>query len=189
MALYTINITGYGAEIVIGRITEPQYNFWLTKENELENHTFYDPYEDNDDNNPITDSDDPRFLGYWHELGNIESTSGAFVDNLRVEVVDEDGEVVWLSEEVNIVEDNKEIYTEDTLEPGYYVHAYSSEKGGFYFGEFETDDFNPEKLTFNGTHIMGETIVDLVHYDNEYVENEGGSTTGKSQGIELIEVF
>jgi hypothetical protein len=189
MATYTIDISGYGAEVAVGKLTEEQYNFWIEDEDGLESHTFWDPYDDNDGRNPVTDDEDKRFLGYWHELGNVAYTSGAFLDNLIVEVSDEDGNVVWSSEDIEIITDNAETITEDTLEPGYYVYAYSSEKGGFYSGEFETDDFDPDKLVFNGVQIIGDTIVDSVHYNNEYVENEGGSTNGKSQGIELIEVF
>jgi hypothetical protein len=189
MATYTIEISGYGAEVALGKVTEDIYNFWIDKEDELESHAFYDPYEDNGGANPVTDEDDNRWLGYWHETGNVAYTSGAYLDNLYVEVTDEDGNVVWSTEDVEIVNDNKELFTEDTLDPGYYVHAYSSEKGGFFSGEFETDEFDPQKLVFNGTQIMGDTLVDMVHYNDEYIENEGGSTNGKSQGIELFEVF
>jgi len=189
MATYTIEISGYGAEVALGKLTDQQFDFWMNKNEELESHTFWDPYEDNDGKNPVTDSEDEKFLGYWHELGNVEYTSGAYLDNLYVEVTDEDGNVVWTSEDIELVNDNKEVYTEDTLDPGYYVHAYSSEKGGFYCGEFEADEFDPAKLTFNGVQIMGDTLVDTIHYNDEYIDNEGGSTNGKSQGIEIFEVF
>ena len=191
MATYTIDITGYGAEVSVGTLTEDQYNFWLANEEGLEAHTFYDPYESDQDDeypNPITDTNDPNFLGYWHDLDDIEHTNGAFLDNLLVEVSDEEGNVVWSSDDIQVVRDNMENFDEDNLEPGYYTYAYSSEKGGFYSGEFEADVFDPAKLTFNGVNIMGDIIVDSVHYNSEYVDNDGGDTRGKSQGIELIEI-
>lgn len=191
MATYTINIWGYGGELVVGSITEPQYNYWVEQEDALEVHAFWDPYEADETDeypNPLTDDEDPRWLGYWHENDNIEHVNGAGIDNLHVEVLDEDGNTVWETDDVDIVDANKNLVDKDSLEPGYYMFAYSAEKGTFYSGEFEADSFDPEKLTFNGSTIMNDTIVDSVHYNSEYIENEGGDTRGKSQGIELFEV-
>ena len=188
MATYSIDITGYGAEIVVGTLTEDQYNYWINNQEGLEAHTFSDPFEDCDGVNPITDPDDSNFLGYWHELENVEHTFGALLDDLLVEVKDEEGNIVWSSDNIRVVKDNLNFIDKDSLEPGYYAYAFSSEKGGFYSGEFEAEKFDPSELTFNGSKIMGDTIVDSVHYDSEYIDNEGGDTRGKSQGIELIEV-
>ena len=137
MATYTINIWGYGGELVVGKITEPQYNYWVDQEDALEVHAFWDPYEADETDeypNPLTDDEDPRWLGYWHENDNIEHVNGAGIDNLHVEVLDEDGNTVWETDDVDIVDANKNLVDKDSLEPGYYMFAYSAEKGTFYSG-------------------------------------------------------
>ena len=43
---------------------------------------FWDPY-DGSEGNPITDDQDPRFLGYWHDIDDIEHVTGASMDLLE----------------------------------------------------------------------------------------------------------
>jgi hypothetical protein len=74
---YRFSIHGYGGEIVLGRLTEEQYDFWQPMDEEtIISHAMWDPYEESDEN-PIFDDEDPRFLGSWHELDDIEHVNGA----------------------------------------------------------------------------------------------------------------
>lgn len=189
MAKFTLYIRGYGGEVTLGKITQEQYEYWVDKEAELEAHTFWDPYEAEEDAeypNPVTDDEDPLFLGYWHELDSVEHTHGASADNLYVIVEDEDGNEIWSTDDVELSNNNR--IDKDDLDTGHYAYAYSAEKGEFYYGEFEADTFDPEKLQFNATTILEDCIVDSVHYGEEYIENDGGDTRGKSQGIELFDI-
>ena len=87
MAKYEVELYGYGGEFVFGTLTKEQYDFWIENEGDgLDSHVFWDPYDDADGDNPITDEEDPRFLGYWHDLDDIEHVCGADVDSCRVVV-------------------------------------------------------------------------------------------------------
>lgn len=189
MANYTIRISGYGGEVVLGKITQEQYDYWVDKEEELETHSLWDPYESDESMetpNPITDDESPLFLGYWHENDDIEHTNGADADNLYVVVENEDGNEIWTTDDIEL--DHITRVEKDDLEPGYYLTAFSAEKGEFFYGEFETEKFNHKKLKFHATRIMDDVIVDTVMYGEESIDNEGGDTRGKSQGIELFEI-
>ena len=65
---YEIEIRGYGGEIVMGKLTKAQYDFWIDhadrESEELHSHLFWDPWSD-EEGNPVTDDEDPRFLGNW----------------------------------------------------------------------------------------------------------------------------
>jgi len=187
---FSIEIFGYGAEMCVGKITKEQYEFWEDQDEEVAiNHAFWDPYETDPDDehpNPITDDEDPRFLGYWHECDDVEHSNGAMMDGLTVIVTDEDGKEVYKEHDI---ECEFEHIDKDDLDPGYYVHGYSSEKGCFYQGEFEAEEFDPKKLSFNGSDIFGDKIVDTVHYDAVHVDNDGGDTRGKSSGISVFEII
>ena len=68
---YEIEIYGYGGEIVMGKLTKEQYEFWIDsadrESEELHSHLFWDPWSD-EDGNPMTDDEDPRWLGQWYEI-------------------------------------------------------------------------------------------------------------------------
>lgn len=186
---FTVEIYGYGAEMCVGTVTKEQFEFWEDQDEEVvHNHSFWDPYEsdkDDENPNPITDDEDPRFLGYWHECDDIEHINGAMFDGLTVIVTDEDGNEIYKEHDI---ECDFEHIDKDDLEPGFYIHGWSSEKGGFFQGEFEAEEFDAGKLTFSGTDILGDRLVDGVMYNDEFIDNEGGDTRGKSSGIEFFEV-
>lgn len=71
-----------------------------------------------------------------------------------------------------------ELYSE---EGEYVVQFYSSEKGTFFEGRFETvGEFDIKKLkVVINEYPNGEDIVDGLLYDNVDIENDGGDTNGK----------
>ena len=185
--IYEIRIDGYGGEVVAGKLTKEQYEFWVDKQDEegMDSHLFWDAYSD-EDGNPVTDDEDPRFLGSWWELDDIEHTNGANVDACTVTVKDEDGNVVYETDEPLI--SKIEVVDFDTMDPGYYFKGYSAEKGDFFLAELETDKFDPSKLKYSATNIQNDIIIDHVEYDGKDLDNEGGDTLGKSQGYEFVEI-
>ena len=50
---YEIEITGYGGEIVMGKLTKEQYDYWIDhadrESEELHSHLFWDPWSDEDE--------------------------------------------------------------------------------------------------------------------------------------------
>ena len=185
---YEIEITGYGGEIVMGKLTKEQYDYWIDhadrESEELHSHLFWDPWSD-EEGNPITEDDDPRWLGNWYELDDIAHLSSALVDNCTVTVIDEDGNEVWTTDDPKI--EKTEFYDPDDHGP-YVFKGWSTEKGCFFGGEFETDNFDPAKFKFYASNLDGEAFVDQIEYGNEEIYNDlGGDTTGKGYGYLLYE--
>lgn len=184
--IYEIRIDGYGGEIVAGKLTKEQYEFWVDKQDEegMDSHLFWDPTSD-EDGNPVTDDQDPRFLGNWYELDDIEHTNGANIEACTVTVEDEDGNVIYETDDPNI--SSTEVVDFDSMDSGYYFKGYSAEKGNFFVADLEADEFDPSKLKYFATNIEGDIIIDHVEYDGKDLDNEGGDTRGKSQGYEFYE--
>lgn len=184
--IYEITINGYGGEVVLGKLTKEQYDFWSDKEDEdvMDNHLFWDPY-DEANGNPITDDKDPRFLGYWHDLDDIEHVNGADVDDCQIQIKDEDNNIVWETDDPEI---SSVVYADvDTQEPGYYFKGWTSEKGNFCTAEIKTDKFDPAKLKLHSISIEGDDKISKIEYNGEEIEYDMDSTTGKDQGFELHE--
>ena len=86
MKYYEIKINGYGGELVNGKVTKEQYEFWVEQNEEtLSHHVFYDPYDETKEN-LIHDDKDPRFLGYWHDLDDIIHENGADLGSAYIEI-------------------------------------------------------------------------------------------------------
>tara|TARA_B100000809_G_scaffold88067_1_gene86458 strand:+ start:934 stop:1506 length:573 start_codon:yes stop_codon:yes gene_type:complete len=189
MATFEIEIFGYGGEYVIGNLTKEQYDYWLPLIDEgdtegLDSHLFWDPYEEGE-GNPITDENDPRFLGYWHDLDNIAHSCGADAESCEIVVINADtGDEVYKTDEPTISDTEQYEYTNS----GYYFKGNATEKGQFFFAEMEADKFDPSKLTVKVSNIDGNNIIDEVEYDNKYLDNDGGSTTGKGSDYEFVEI-
>jgi hypothetical protein len=63
----------------------------------------------------------------------------------------------------------------------------SNEKGTFFEGNIElTQPFDITKLTLGYDDIDGEELINSVTYDDEDIDNFGGSTDGKSSTLECI---
>jgi len=187
-----IEIYGYGGEYVIGNLTKEQYDYWLPLIDDgdtegLESHLFWEPY-DEVQGNPITDENNPCFLGYWHDIDNIAHSCGAELDSCTVVVTSlETGEEIFKTDEPTV--SDTEHYNSDDFEPGYYFKGNATEKGQFFFAELEIEGkFDPDKLTVRISNIDGNNIIDEVEYDNKYLDNDGGSTTGKGSDYEFVEI-
>jgi hypothetical protein len=192
MATFEVEIYGYGGEVVIGKLTKKQYDYWqpISESDDmdrLDSHIFSDPYDEGEGGNLITNENDPRFLGYWHDIDSIAHSCGPEIDGCTVLVTNiDDGEEVYKTEEPEVAD--TEHYNIDELDKGYYFKGYTAEKGQFFFAEMEADKFDPSKLTVKVSNIDGNHIIDKVEYDGEYLENEGGGTNGKGNDYEFVEI-
>lgn len=186
--MYTVEVNGYGAEMTVGTVTETQFNFWYERhDEEIHAHLFWDPYEADEDDeypNPCTDPEAPEHLGHWFELDDIEHCNGAFLENCKVTVYDQNGETVFETDEPKL--DNATLTDTDEIE-GFYIKAWSSEKGNFFTGEINTEEFDVSKLRFYGTKIDEDFFLTNIEYANEDIDNEGGDTIGKGYDYEFIE--
>ena len=71
----------------------------------------------------------------------------------------------------------------------YVFYGCSAEKGNFYFATIELSDdeeFDIKQLNFDIYEMPnGDTIVHDVSYKGEFLDNEGGDTTGKAMYLEV----
>ena len=89
---FRVFLSCYGGESVYGSLTQEQYEFWKDlDEEDIIAHAFWDPWEENNEN-PIFDDEDPRFLGYWHENDDLFHENGVSEDAAYITVEEYDSE-------------------------------------------------------------------------------------------------
>jgi len=193
----TVTLSGYGGEIVLGRISEAAYDYWEGRDDLADFATTWsdEGFEDV--------PSDARFCtdGCWHDVDDICHESGCEAsDCCSITVYDElEGQDLW---ESNLDLDNlasKGIDTSDHNhyqpqedEPtGTYVFlGQSFEKGTFFSGSLRiTRPFDPKKLSISWTDCDGWRLIAGVSYDGEDIEGcDGYSTTGKSMEFQVYRV-
>jgi len=194
MRYFTIQLAGYGGETVCGTLTKEQYDFWKDLEEEdIIAHAFWDPYEENDEN-PVFNPEDPRFLGYWNELddlyhGNAVTADSCYITITEIDSVDyqatEIAELVdqsWTEFESQYSPECNEVDEEEIGEDTPYgFTGFSSEKGTFAEYIIETEgNLDLSKFKFCLTlNPNSDTILEITEYAGEDVDIEYGDTTGK----------
>jgi len=210
MRYYQIDVSGYGGEVVYGKLTKEQHDFWADKEEaDLTSHAFWDPYDEENEENLISDEDDPRFLGYWHDLDSIVHLNGGAMQNSWISVDETEGEewnsgsVKEIIDKIDIekfVEEHKnkvdaeEIDLDDHADEdghNYIFYGMSIEKGQFHLSTLELPDdeeFDPAKINFSTTSLdNGDTIVEVLSYGDIDLHNVGGDTTGKGYSTDVFD--
>lgn len=190
---YSIHLTGYGGEIVVGEITPAQYQYW--QDHDLDAHA-------SDWDNEMDVPESLRLCedGAWYDCDSIAHETGVEFSNLcYVTVYDHNDSVVWQSplgadalEEAGLEPHGfccNEIQASDSTA----THAFMGqniEKGTFFTGEFETVGlFDPCKLSFSVIEIEGWPLVNGVSYASEIIDDTGGySTWGKGMEFKVFEV-
>jgi len=170
MKKIVLETTGYGNEVVIGKLTPEQADYLLENPENA-------GYE-------VKLSDDEMVL--WHDHDDTVHTWGGSVSfcELSVEYTDESG--VEVLNDVDIEELG--IENEDCLalfeDDQHYLVSVNTEKGQFYYEEKEIEEeFDVEKLklTIRDLSDFGlDIIVEDYCYDGEPGDNIGGGTDGKS---------
>lgn len=168
---YTVQIWGYGSEVTIGRVDKEQMEILLE-----------------DTGKELTDKvyelDTPHY-----EIDDQLHCWGCGIDDATIIVKDEN--------EVEVLNTENGIGMQDDLELYYFKYTeldhdspllmtISGEKGSFFEGSFECDEFdiNKFKLIIQeevgiNDYYVGD-IINGVSYDGEELDNFGGDTTGKS---------
>jgi hypothetical protein len=176
MKKYKVTIYGYGAEVTIGSVDEeqkvilnnPDKELWEIAANDLEDY------------------------GGWYEVDDQYHRWGAS-GTFTVLIQDENGDTLYEIDSENLHDfDTEEFELVDyecieVDESKDLLICASFEKGSFFEGDIETeDDFDITKLKIRidgeigiDEYYFGD-IVSGVYYDDEEVDNYGGSTDGKS---------
>ena len=180
---YKVSMWGYGGETAMGTVSREIYDYF--KENKLSVSDFaWDS--DYADVKEIPEDMWPFTPGSWYDCDDICHVNGVSMNAGHIQVDDENGNEI-LNRELDSL-DGSDI--ELSVEGEYYINqsddgvvfiGRSNEKGTFFDAELPlTSPFDPTKLTIYKEDIEGEEIAYHITYDGEDIDNNGGSTDGKS---------
>ena len=187
---YKITLWGYGGEKVMGTVDRKIYDYFKSRRLDVEDYCWDSEYAEEHN---IPDEMQPFEPGSWYDCDSIVHTSGVSRDAGSMEICDENGNTV-IETPLDAFDDDDdngpefECFDEhwiDKKPPGTVVFFGSSnEKGTFFEGEIHlTQPFDITKLKFIYEEVDGEEIIDTIIYDGEEIDNNGGSTDGKSSNF------
>ena len=191
---YTISMWGYGGEKVMGTVDRKIYDYFKHRRLAVDEFAWQSDYAEEQN---IPEDMQPFYPGSWYECDNMGHVSGVSRDAGTLRICDENGETVYEHslEEIDGGDDSPALSCLDEVwvcsqQPGSVVFVgTSNEKGTFFEGEIElTAPFDIEKLCLTYDEFDGEEMIHSVSYDDEDIDNNGGSTDGKSSdfGLYLI---
>lgn len=190
-----ISLSGYGGEIVMGRITEAAYDFWQDRDDLSD--FVYDW--DGDMDVPA----DARFCtdGAWHDVDDLCHETGCEAsDSCWITVTDSlEGQDLFqsnldldhLAGQGIDTSDHSHCCPSETEPTGTCVFlGQNFEKGTFFSGSVRiTQPFDVSKLSISWTDCDGWRLISGVSYDGEDIEGfDGYSTTGKSMEFRVYRV-
>ena len=176
---YTIEVNGKGAEAFIHKLTGyyTQTNFYQIQSTEEQYENLLEGGVEDD----AMDVDEINEVLGMDFLDSEDIITGIYTggENIQIIVKDEEGEVVWESDEDFEFEEYQDEYKfNDTT----YFSAEDYQKGNFFNYVLETDeDFNPELLSAVLVEILdgrSELITDI-KYNGQEMEKEYGDTISK----------
>jgi hypothetical protein len=184
---YTIQLWGYGGEYVMGTVSREIYDYFKRRRLNLNDFAWDSDYADEHE---IPEEMWPFTPGSWYDCDDMGHTNGVDRNSGTMQVCDDKGAVVYeiSLEDIDGYSDGSpeigggdEVWI-DSKDPGTVVFiGVSNEKGTFFEGEIElTEPFDSSKLMITYDEIDGNEIVSMVSYDNMDIDNNGGSTNGKS---------
>jgi len=202
MANIKFILTGYGGEIVLGKITKKCAEFWQSEEM---SDYFYEYVGSPDwfaEENPEIKIPKYATLGNWYEHDDRGHECGVSRDLAQLEIIEMDS-IGWEANELDniyygslreFIEDHNEEGTmvqEEEIMPRskeYTLTSVHTEKGTFYEGTIDIKGkFDPSKVVFDICEINDDVLVTGIYYDGEYIDNQGGSTDGKALDFDIIE--
>jgi hypothetical protein len=180
---YNVSMWGYGGEVVMGTISREIYDYF--KENKLSVSDFaWDS--DYAEAKEIPEDMWPFTPGSWYDCDDLCHTNGVSRNAGHIQVDDENGNEI-LNRELDSIDGTdiqlsiNDEYWPGSIGDGVVFIGRSNEKGTFFEAELPlTAPFDQEKLTIVYDEIEDEDIVYTVSYDGEDLDNNGGSTDGKS---------
>jgi hypothetical protein len=182
---YTISLSGFGGEIVAGRVDRKIYDYFQENDIDIEEYA-------GDWDNELAVPEDmmPFEPGSWHDCDNAAHESGVELEaGCEVTVNDENGNEVWVHnlDIDELIKDGCNVadawsFNSESEDVGTCIYVgQSTEKGTFFDGEIKlTAPFDPTKLTFEYNVIEGWQLCGGLTYDGDDIDNDsGGDTWGK----------
>jgi hypothetical protein len=193
---YQISMWGYGGEKVMGRVDPKVWDYCIKHRVNLVDLAWGD--EDIFQDEQGLDLDQlPYYPGQWYECDSMAHTHGVSRGAGTIQITDENGATVFEKslDDCDGASDSPGWSCQDETwigqaKKGEVVFIGSSnEKGTFFEGSIELRaPFDIEKLILYYDEVDGEELVNSVYYDDEEIENYGGSTDGKSSDMDMVRV-
>lgn len=191
----TIQLTGYGGEIVIGKIDPKTANYWSGR-NDLEE---YANKWDNDEFDDVPE--DFNFIdgSMWYEIDNLAHSNGVEMSRGCWATVTDNvsGDTLFATElDPETLQNTgcqvsqwETIDAEDYLDKSGVFVGQNLEKGLFFEATFELSrPFDPTLLHFNYSTYDGWRLLDSLQYAEEELDGiDAYSTTGKSSSFIVYE--
>ncbi len=178
---YTIQIVGYGSEIVQAKYSDEEINKIITymddSGHELDDITL---------NNLFSEIIDDREIYDWYEQDDMGHYYGGEIDSCSLYINGEENDIHQMDEDdkITIEYNSHEITGKDNI-----ITTVSNEKGILFDGEIELNDdevFDTKKLKLIIDEIGYEdyeaSLIKTIEYNNEEITDNGPDTRGK--GIE-----
>ena len=189
---YKVHLWGYGGEKVMGTTDQAVWDYCMANQVDLSEIAWNS---DAAEDMKLDAAMLPFPPGSWYECDNLAHVSGVSRDAGTLQIEDENGNIIFEKSLSDIDgsdghpqwHEDDEIYV-SMCKPGDIVFVGSStEKGTFFEGEIDlTAPFDIEKLQLSYEDVDGESIINSVSYDGEDIENDGGSTSGKSSDFDMF---
>lgn len=210
MKYYQIIISGYGGEVVFGKATLQQYEFWNNEERiadagfDSKETAIIDYMFDIEEWESSVPSR-ARFSGDWYELDEYGHFNGATTDSAYITINETDSAeynanvvaTVWEGSLVDFQSAHNDTIVQSELDldemieenAPFVFYGMSVEKGSFYDCTFETEsDIDLTQLKFYACDLPnGDNLVIDVEYNDHDVTIDGGSTSGKAMYMEVWE--
>jgi len=183
---YRISMWGYGGETVMGTVDRKIYDYFKSRRLDVSDFAWNSDYADDHD---IPEDMWPFPPGSWYECDDMGHTNGVSRDAGTLQIEDENGDVIFEKslEDLDGCDGspewacNDEVWIGSKPDGTVVFLGKSNEKGTFFEGEIELRaPFEIERLQLSYDEIDGEELINSVYYDEEEIDNNGGSTDGKS---------
>ena len=194
---YKISMWGYGGEKVMGTVDPKVWDYCMEHSVDLQEIAWSD--EDTVQEEMGLDLDQLPFTpGQWYETDNMAHINGVSRNAGTIQIEDENGDTIFQKsfDDCDGGDGSPAWSCQDEIwvgmrKKGEVVFIGSSnEKGTFFEGEFELRaPFDIEKLELYYDEVDGEEIINSVMYDGEEIDNNGGSTDGKSSDMIMVRLI
>jgi hypothetical protein len=183
---YKITMWGYGGETVMGTVDRKIYDYFKQRRLDVSEFAWDSDYSEE---NEVPEDMQPFWPGSWHDCDNMGHAYGVSRNAGTLQIEDEQGNIVYERrlEDLDGCDDSPElscfdeVWVDSQPEGTVVFIGRSNEKGTFFEGDIElTAPFNIEKLQLSYDDVDGEEIINSVSYDGQDIDNNGGSTDGKS---------
>jgi hypothetical protein len=191
--VYTLELTGSGAEVVIGKANEDAYEFF----EEQAEMSLVDYATDFDEESVSAVPEDAQIFqpGEFYDCDHFFHETGVWLDSWsRVRVFDQNNETIWESDLDETLLKNQgvtiEIFSKIKIKDIKYPYVFygeQGESGEFFAWDFPVNEpFDPTKLTLTVEDVDGIMLCNYGKYGDYEFEDGMDSYSTAGDGIECV---